>query len=176
MSSKSFNIPASRYIEALHRNRIDHFVTVPDWVQLALHARIEAGIPGIRLVRCCNEDQAVAVSAGLHIGGKRPITVVQNQGLYACVNSIRAIGLDAKLPVVFLVGQFGREFSNFGNDPSGSRRTMVALLEPLLTVLGIQSWRLEQDDDLKHIETAFSVAEATKKPTALLVGAPIAWE
>lgn len=47
MTSKpNFNIPASHYVDALRRNGIDYFVTVPDWVQLALHLRIEAGEPG----------------------------------------------------------------------------------------------------------------------------------
>ncbi|EHP42171.1 thiamine pyrophosphate enzyme, N-terminal TPP-binding domain-containing protein [Cupriavidus basilensis OR16] len=175
MTVGNHSIAASAYVEALRASRVDHFVTVPDWVQWALHARMEAGVDGIREVMCCNEDQAVTVAAGLTIGGKRPIVVVQNQGLYACVNTIRAIALDARIPTVFLVGQFGREFSNFGGDPAASRRNMVRLLEPVLDALDVPCWRLEAAADLRHIDAAFDAAHARGGAAALIVGAPIAW-
>ncbi|WP_144146855.1 thiamine pyrophosphate-binding protein [Paraburkholderia sp. BCC1884] len=169
------NVPASRYIEALHRNQVDYVVTVPDWIQLALHARLEAGVGGIDVVPCCNEDQACAVSAGLHIGGKNPIVIIQNQGFYACVNTIRAIGLDARLPIVFQIGQFGKEFSLLGADPAKSTRNMVKLLEPLLSTLGVRFWRIETEADLDNFDEAFSVAKETNCPVALIIGAPIGW-
>ena len=174
-SSASFNIPASRYIEALQRNAVDHFVTVPDWVQLALHKRVEDGVEGIRLVPCCNEEQAVCVAAGLRIGGRNPIVVVQNQGMYACLNALRAVGLDARIPLVFLVGQFGREFANFGKDPALSRRNPVRYLEPVLDAMDVRHWRLEQEGDLRSVDEAFSFALQSARPAALIVGAPTGW-
>lgn len=175
MEEARFNIPASGYLEALRRNKVDYFVTVPDWVQLALHTRIEEGVEGIKLIPCCNEDQAVCVSAGLRIAGKNPIVVVQNQGIYGCVNSIRGVGLDASLPIVFLVGQFGREFANFGKNPALSRRNTVRYLEPVLDAMSVRYWRLEEEKDLRHIDDAFNFALDTKRPVALLVGAPTGW-
>lgn len=175
MNDPRFNIPASRYIEALRRNRVDYFVTVPDWVQLALHKRIEEGVDGIRLVTCCNEDQAVVVSAGLRIGGRNPIVVVQNQGFHACVNATRAVGLDGHVPIVFLIGQFGREFSNFGDDPSRSRASIVRLVVPVAEALGIPHWLLETEADMAHVDEAFGVALRTRAPVALIVGAPTGW-
>lgn len=175
MAETDFNIPATLYLEALRRNNVDYFVTVPDWVQLALHTRIEAGVQGIKLVACCNEDQAVCVSAGLRIAGKNPVVVVQNQGIYGCINSIRGIGLDANLPIVFLVGQFGREFANFGQNPALSRRNTVRYLEPVLDAMGVRYWRLEQRGDLHFIDDAFTFAQQASRPAALLVGAPTGW-
>eukprot|EP01036_Dinobryon_divergens_P059435 gene59435-79306_t len=69
---QDFSVPASACVEAMARNRVDHVVTVPDWVQLALHQRLEEGLPGVRLVGCCSENQVVTVAAGLALGGKRP--------------------------------------------------------------------------------------------------------
>lgn len=175
MRNGQFNIPASSYIEALRRNHVDYFVTVPDWVQLALHTRVEEGVEGIRLVPCCNEDQAISVSAGLRIAGKNPIVVVQNQGIFACVNALRAVALDAAIPVVFLAGQFGREFSNFGKNPALSRRNPVRYMEPLLDAMSVRHWRLEEEDDLCHVDEAFAFALETNRPVALLVGAPTGW-
>lgn len=175
MGERKHNIPASGYLDALKRNGVDHFVTVPDWVQLGLHVRVEQGVPGLELVRCANEDQAVCVSAGLRIAGKKPVTVVQNQGLYACVNTIRAVGLDASLPIVFLVGHFGREFSNFGQDPQLSERNTVKLLAPVLDALGVRHWLLEDAGDLSRIDEAFAYADAESRPAVLIVGAPTDW-
>ena len=171
----SFNISATSYLEALRRNAVDHFVTVPDWVQLALHLRMEAGVPGIRNVPCCNEEQAVAVAAGLWMGGRKPIVVVQNQGMHACINAIRTIGNDVRAPIVFLIGQFGREFANFGKDPSESNRSTVRYLEPVLKAMDIRSWRLETASDMPKFDEAFRYAWGESRPAALLVGAPTGW-
>ena len=77
---QDFSIPASAAVAALQRNQVDHVVNVPDWVQLALHARLDRGVAGIRVVPCANENQTVTVAAGLTIAGKRPLLMMQNQG------------------------------------------------------------------------------------------------
>jgi sulfopyruvate decarboxylase TPP-binding subunit len=115
------------------------------------------------------------VSAGLRIAGKNPIVVVQNQGIYGCINSIRGVGLDASLPIVFMVGQFGREFANFGKNPALSRRNTVRYLEPVLDAMSVRFWRLEEETDLRNIDDAFNYSLDTKRPVALLVGAPTGW-
>lgn len=163
------------YVEALLQSGIDHFVTVPDWIQWALHKRLEDEVEGLRTITCCNEDQAVTLAAGLTISGKRPIIAVQNQGFYACVNAVRAVALDARIPTVFLIGQFGREFANIGKDPAQSDRNMVKLLEPVLDALGIPSFRLDTPDDMPKVGKAVELAHGMRCATALIVGGPVAW-
>ncbi|HKT95532.1 MAG TPA: thiamine pyrophosphate-binding protein [Paraburkholderia sp.] len=162
-------------IDALRAVEVSHFVTVPDFVQLALHEAIERGGSGMSLVRACNEDQAVCIAAGLTIAGKRPIIAVQNQGLYACINSVRAVALDACIPSVFLIGQFGRETSNFGRASTQSSRRVVSLLEPMLDTLGMPFWHLESDADLPSVERAFDAARSRRGAAALIVGRPLTW-
>jgi len=176
MQRGSFNIPASSYIAALRRNKVDYFITVPDWIQLALHTQIEQEGDMFTNITCANEDQAVCVSTGLRIAGKNPIVAVQNQGIFGCMNSVRAVTIDARLPVVFLIGQFGREDANFGRNPMHSKRSMVRYLEPLLNVMDIKNWRLERPEDLECMDEAFKYSHETGRPAALLVGAPTAWE
>ncbi|WP_109478702.1 thiamine pyrophosphate-binding protein [Paraburkholderia sp. C35] len=168
-------IGASAFVTTLVRAEVSHFVTVPDFVQLALHQAVEQDPHGLQLVRTCNEDQAVCVAAGLTIAGKRPLVVIQNQGLYACVNTVRAVALDARVPTVMLIGQFGRETSNFDKPATQSTRRVVSLLEPLLDTLCVPSWRLESQDDLANVQQAFEVAMSRRGPAALIVGRPIAW-
>ncbi|MDK3023148.1 thiamine pyrophosphate-binding protein [Cupriavidus taiwanensis] len=169
------SIGASTYIAALRRAAVSHIVTVPDFVQLALHQAVERGEGGMDVVRTCNEDQAVCVAAGLTVAGKRPLVVIQNQGLYACINTVRAVALDAQIPTVFLIGQFGRETENFEKPSKQSRRRVVSLLEPMLETLAVPYWRLEQADDLDAVPTVFDTARSRRGAAALIVGRPVAW-
>ena len=57
----------------------------------------------------CTEDEAMGINAGLYMTGHRPMLLIQNNGLYACVNTLKAIALDAQVPTFMLIGQFGRD-------------------------------------------------------------------
>ncbi len=173
--SSDEGMSASGLIGALREAEVSHFVTVPDFVQLALHQAIEGGGSGMSLVRACNEDQAVCAAGGLTVGGCRPVVAMQNQGFYACINAVRAVALDARIPSIFLVGQFGRETANFGHSPTASRRRVVSLLEPTLETLGVPFWRLETNADLPAVEQAFALARSTRGPAVLIVGRPVGW-
>jgi sulfopyruvate decarboxylase subunit alpha len=172
---QDYSVPASACVEALARNRVDHVVTVPDWVQLALHQRLEAGLPGVKLVGCCSENQVITVAAGLTLGGKRPLLMMQNQGLYNCMNTLRAVCLDAQMPLVFMVGQFGREYANLGQPSTASRRTMVRIMEPLLTAINVPFLCLDSEADLVRMDEAYALAHAQRTAVVLLVSAPMAW-
>jgi len=172
---QDYSIPGTACVAALQRNQVDHVVTVPDWVQLALHLHLEQGIAGIRLVNCANENQTVTVAAGLTIGGKRPLLMMQNQGLYNCINTLRAVCLDAHIPMVLMVGQFGREYANLGRPSTDSRRTMVRMMEPLLGAIGVPFHCLDNEADLVKMDKAFEQAEAQRTAVVLLVSAPMAW-
>lgn len=168
-------ISASAAVAALQRNGVDHVVTVPDWVQLSLHERLQRGVPGIRLLNTTNENQSITVAAGLTIGGRKPVLVMQNQGLYNGLNTLRAVCLDAHVPLVFMVGQFGREYANLGQDPRQSRRTMVRIMDPLLEAIGVPFVRIETDADFDGLEDAYARAERERGAVVLLVGAPMGW-
>jgi len=169
------SIPGSSALAALQRAGVDTVVTVPDWIQLALHERLNKGESGIRVIPCSNENQVVTVAAGLTIGGKRPLVMMQNQGLYNCFNTLRAVCLDAHIPMVFMVGQFGREFENIGKPSIESSRNMVRLAEPFLATIGVTCHVLDSEADLAKIEQAFAQAQEQRNAVVLLVSAPMAW-
>lgn len=172
---QTHSIAGSSALSALKQIGVDHVVTVPDWVQLSLHHAVEAAGSGIRLINTTNENQAVTTAAGLTLGGKKPVLLMQNQGLYNCINTVRAVCIDAHIPLVFMVGQFGREYSNMGQSTLQSRRSMVSLMEPVLDALKISYLCLESTADLPKIEQAYAMAQAQQNAVVLLVGAPMAW-
>lgn len=167
---------AQGLFDALKRCGIDHVTTVPDLAQLSLHEKLEAPGSGFRVVHCSNENQAIQVSTGLYIGGRRVITLMQNQGLYNCLNTLRACGADASIPLLMLIGQFGREFDNVGQDSRRSRRRMVSWMSPVLDAAGIPHWEIESDADIPKLDEAWSHSRQHKTPAAVVVGNYTAWD
>lgn len=169
-----FVVTASAVIAQLRQAGVNYITTVPDLIQLALHHKILADCPDIRVVTCCTEEQATTTAAGLLIGGARPAIVVQNQGLYACINALRGAGLDAGLPLVYLVGQFGREPDNLGQPTTQSSRRLVRILTPLLEALEVPHLDVEGPDQVPAIADVFAQARRRMQPAAIVFGNYIA--
>jgi sulfopyruvate decarboxylase TPP-binding subunit len=167
--------PASGICRELVKAGVTHAVTVPDFVQFSVHERLATGVDGIRTVMTCTEDQALTVSAGLHVGGLKSVVMVQNQGLYKSMNSLRAVCVDARVPIVLMIGQFGREAQNLGAPMRQSTRNMVKLLEPTLDAFGIPYWSIDSEDDLPHFRNAFASAWTTSGAAALIIGQCTTW-
>ena len=81
---------ASALMAALKQAGVTHAVTVPDFVQFALHERIFDPSSGITSVIASAEDQALTTATGLYIGGATPFIMVQNQGMFKVANTLRA--------------------------------------------------------------------------------------
>lgn len=177
MTVTEYSVAASAICDALAGCGITHFVTMPDYVQVSVNQRIAAGgLPGVDVVNCATEDEAVAIAYGLHVGGKTPYLSMQNQGLFACANALRSVGRNARTPVPILAGQWGRELDNLGRDPGESTRLVVRRTEPLLDALEIPYFRLESPADVGVIRTAFERAHAEETPVVVLVGAHTSWD
>lgn len=175
MLSDHLRLNASDIIEELRKNNIDVVTTVPDLVQMSVHMELEKPGCEIQYIPCCAENQALTCATGLYIGGKRPLVMMQNQGLYNCLNTLRTIALDAGLPLLMMVGQFSREFENVGKDPKGSVSVMVNRMEPLLEALGIPVWRLDKTEDVVKITEAADTAFEESRPAVLLIGTYTNW-
>ena len=148
---------------------ITHVITVPDSVQKQLLAKLQAE-PSIRVLTVCTEDEAIGINAGLYAGGVKSMLVIQNNGLFACLNTIKAIALDARVPTFMTIGQFGRKLDQRIED---NTNRAVYLLEPLLDTMGVAHFRLEGPQDLGNVRRAYEQAVETQGPAALVVGAPL---
>jgi sulfopyruvate decarboxylase TPP-binding subunit len=111
----------------------------------------------------------MGINAGLYMTGHRPMLLIQNNGLYACLNTLKAIPLDAQVPTFMLIGQFGRDVNK---TVEANPRRAVNRLEPTLEVWGVPFVRLEGPADLPNLQTAWDIAWSTKGPSAAIVGAP----
>ncbi len=121
----------------------------------------------IRVLTCATEDEAVAIAAGLYIGGEPVVLMIQHAGLYASVNTLRGVALDGRLPVFYMIGLLGREKDR---DPRDSRHSMVRYAEPLLDLFGVPHARLEGPKDVHLIPEYYRLSRARRGPAVLLVG------
>lgn len=172
----AYAVPASALLAAYRAAGIGWIVTVPDIVQMSVHVRLAQPDSGFRTLTCAAENQALEVAAGLYAGGARAAILVQNQGLFNCLNALRTIGLDGRVPLFIAAGQFGREFDNLGADPRASRRRMVSLVEPVLDAMQVPWTRLERPADLPAVPAAIDAAFSRSGPSVLLIGHYTAWE
>ena len=161
-------VPAEAIAAEVDRLGITHVICVPDTFQRTLIARWEAG-ESPRLLTVCTEDEGVGVNAGLYMGGLNPMMCIQNNGIFASLNTLKAIALDAKVPTFMLVGQFQRDVTKQIED---NRSRAVRMLEPTLAAWGIPYWRIEGSEDIGAIEQAYRRAQADLGPAVAIVGAP----
>lgn len=175
-TEKSNGLLGSAVADALLASGVTHAVTVPDWVQLPLHRALEAKAGSVRVVNCCTEHEAFMIAAGLFCGGKQAAVIIQNQGLYAGLNALRGAGLDAKVPIVMLIGQFGREPENRGEDTTTSSRRIVRMLDPLLEMLDIPAWKIDGVSDLGNVQRAFEWAQENSAPAAIVFERNLEWD
>ncbi|PWR13600.1 thiamine pyrophosphate-binding protein [Micromonospora sicca] len=166
--------------EAVVRELLDcgitHVITVPDYVMLSVYRALEAK-PAThpQLIYTCTEDEAVTMAAGLHIGGARPMVMMQNQGLYASLNAVRAVGIDARLPLFMMIGQFGREYANLGRSRQESTRPLVRNCERILDALDIPYIACERPEDVGNVSKAYRLSQERQWPCATLIGTYTAW-
>ncbi len=175
MTTTIYSVPASAFLEQFRACGITDVVTVPDYVQVSVHMALERGASGIRVINCATEDEAVGIALGLWMGGRNPILMMQNQGVYASANALRSAGINSGCPMLLLVGQWGRELDNLGQDPRQSRRREVKQTEPLLEALEIEWLRVEKPEEITRIRQAWERAQQIQRPVAVLIGAHTSW-
>ena len=163
MTSQQSLLNPSSVIEQFKKNGITHVVWLPDsetnWMYIAMQEE-----PSFDLIPVTREGEALAIAAGLYAGGKKPVCLIQNTGMFESGDSIRGIALDVNLPVIMMIGYRG--WTRHGVTPDSAAR----FTEPILDAWGIKYYLVESDADADRISTAFDEAESTNRPVAILVG------
>ena len=160
-------VAASAILSELLALEITHVVNVPDTHQRTLLAEL-ARQSRIRLLTACTEDEAIAINAGLWVGGQRPMLSIQHVGLLAAMNNVKGIAMDARIPTCMLVGYFGRDVTRPARE-NASRA--VSLIEPTLDTWGIPYFPIETSDDLPRIREAYAASLEREGPSVILIGA-----
>ncbi len=151
---------------APRREHLGWIVSVPDTHQRTVLAALDKE-RAIKVLTCATEDEAVAIAAGLCIGGEPAVLMIQHAGLYASVNTLRGVAKDGRVPMFYMIGLLNREKDK---DPRESRHSMVRYCEPLLDLFGVPHARLEGPNDVHWIPEYYRLSRARRGPAAVLVG------
>lgn len=162
------SVAADAIVDELRKLGITHVVNVPDTHQRTLLAAL-ARQSTLRLLTACTEDEAIAINAGLWIGGQRPMLSIQQVGLLAALNNIKGIAMDARIPTCMLVGYFGRDLTRSARDNAANG---VRLIEPTLDAWGVAYFPIEGPADIDAVSKAYSHSVEQQGPAVVLVGAP----
>lgn len=96
-------IAGSQFVELLARLEVTHVVWLPDSALGTWEHELEQA-PGVELVRVCREGEAWALAAGLILGGRQPLVVMQSTGLFESGDALRNVAFDLRLPVLAVIG------------------------------------------------------------------------
>jgi sulfopyruvate decarboxylase subunit alpha len=160
-------------LQELKKWKVTHVVGLPDNTSAQLIALLGQE-PDMRFIAVTREGEAFAIAAGLWMGGKTPVVLVQNTGL-------RGTAVRMRVPLLCLITYRGyRRMRHRHADAvtqvldadalSRADLDSAALVtEPTLKAWGVPFDFLHDEGDLQKISAAFRQAEAQSQPVAVLI-------
>lgn len=145
---------------------ITHVVTIPDGESRHLFEALNDQ-PEIDVISPTREGEGLAIAAGLWVGGRKPLVLLQNTGLMEAGDALRGCGIGPSIPLLLLVGWRGYGGAMAGKLPIDSAYPFT---EPLLDAWEVPHWQLMSDDDLPVLAEMEHVAMASSKPAAVVFG------
>jgi sulfopyruvate decarboxylase alpha subunit len=92
--------------DALRRNGIRTFATVPDFIVSQVLDHLWAD-PECRVITATREEEAVGILSGAYLAGERGALLMQNSGLGNCVNTLASLNVAAQIPLVMVISHRG---------------------------------------------------------------------
>jgi sulfopyruvate decarboxylase TPP-binding subunit len=151
-------------VAALRDCGVTHAVWVPD-SELGRWERALSSAADLRLVRVCREGETMAVAAGLLLGGKRPVVLIQCTGLFEAGDSLRNIVHDLKLPLFLVVGVR----SYFPHQQGTSTDSCPIFTEPILQAWRIPYVMLRKEQGAEALAAAYRQAQQERRAGAVLL-------
>jgi sulfopyruvate decarboxylase alpha subunit len=92
--------------DALRRNGIKLFTTVPDYIVSHVLEHLWAD-PECTVVTATREEEGLGILSGAWLGGQRGALIMQNSGLGNCVNTLGSLNVASQIPVVLVISHRG---------------------------------------------------------------------
>ncbi len=166
--------------EELRKNGVTHVVGLPDNSSAKLFDLL-GGDRGIHLVPVTREGEAFALAAGLWIGGKKPVVLIQNTGFTESGDSFRGTITRMRVPLVCLITYRGyakmtawlREGGHAALDAEILSRpsldSAALITEATLKAWGLPYGFLRSDKDMPELSKAFLRVEEEQQPFGILI-------
>ena len=156
---------AQKIVDVLKKQNITHAIGVPDNGSARIYELLREE-HDIEVITVTREGEAFAIAAGLYIGGKKPVIIIQNTGFLESGDAFRGTVFNMQIPVVVFIGYRGYHNRNAEGKWVDS---VATFLEPTLKAWNLPYQMLETDEDIGHIDWAFEKAVETSLPAAVLL-------
>jgi sulfopyruvate decarboxylase TPP-binding subunit len=143
---------------------ITHVTWIPD-SELGTWEPAFRNNPDFQLIRVCREGEAITVAAGLLLGGKRPIVLLQCTGLFEAGDALRNVVHDLKLPLFLIVGLR----SYYAYQQGTTRDSCPLFAEPIMQTWKIPYILLERRHTAADLAAAYRQARAEQRAGAVLL-------
>ena len=150
-------------VKALKACGITHVVWLPD-SELGRWDQALTSDPGLRVIRVCREGEAMSIAAGLHLGGQRPIVLLQCTGLFEAGDSLRNVLFDMEVPLFLLVGV--RSWKAHQRGPTVD--TCPRFIEPHVRAWGLTYRWLDETSTSDDLASAYREARDGGRPGVVL--------
>ena len=137
--------------DALRRNGIRTFATVPDFIVSHVLEHLWAD-DECKVVTVTREEEGLGLLSGAYVAGQRGCLLMQNSGLGNCVNTIASLNNACQIPVVMVISHRGDlgEY-NAAQVPMGqaAERVLEALEVRTLMPHTVEEFEAEADGLIK---------------------------
>ncbi len=97
---------AQHVADALRRNGIRTFATVPDFIVSQVLEHLWAD-DECNVITATREEEGLGILSGAYLAGQRGALLMQNSGLGNCVNTIASLNVASQIPVVMVISHRG---------------------------------------------------------------------
>jgi sulfopyruvate decarboxylase subunit alpha len=157
------NQESSRILDLLARSGWTFAASVPDKGLDGLLKSLDKDQRFIH-VHCTREEEAVGLSAGAFVGGRRGVVLTQNSGLGNSVNALASLVAFYEIPLLLIVAMRGGP-----GERIGAQIPMARATAGVLAAVGIESVLASSFDTL-----ADPIATRTSERTAI-IATPEEW-
>ena len=124
-----------------------------------------SGPNGLPLIRVCREGEAIAVAAGLCLGGRKPIVLIQCTGLFEAGDALRNAIHDLKLPLFLVVGV--RNY--YAHQKGTTTDSCPVFTEPILRGWQIPYVLFDRRHSAADLAAAYRQAQTERRAGAALI-------
>jgi sulfopyruvate decarboxylase TPP-binding subunit len=149
---------------ALKQCGVTHVVWIPD-SELGTWEPALRGDPDLTLIRVSREGEAFGVAAGLLIGGKRAVVVIQCTGLFEAGDALRNVVHDLKLPLFMVIGLRGY----YARQKPGAVDTCPRFTEPILQAWQLPYRLLDNTNSVADLAAACTEVQRTGRAGAVVI-------
>jgi sulfopyruvate decarboxylase TPP-binding subunit len=140
---------------------VSHVIWVPDSTFGTWEADLEAS-GQLELLRVSREGEAWPLAAGLLVGGKSPIIMMQTTGLFESGDAMRNVLFDLQVPLFAIIG-----IRNWLIEES--RDSARRFAEPIVNAWSLNQVWIAEEPDKPRLEEHYTICQQVKQAGVVLM-------